>query len=255
MLKGLVFFDLDGTLLNEYSDVGETEIKAVKQLQENGYMPIIASGRTVIEIEDILEKTGINSIISMNGQHGIFDNEIIFHKQIDNNILINLKQMVLSRDEELAFYNNEKIRITGHDDMAKKCFERIRSDVPPIDGEMYIKDPVYMALVLCNIGDEEYKEAFPELEFVRNGPYSIDVFSKGSSKATGIKTLMEKLQLQQIPTYAFGDGLNDLEMFDLVDYPVAMGNAVEELKEKASYVTETNLNNGIVQGLRHYHLI
>lgn len=255
MINGLVFFDLDGTLLNEHSDVGEAEIASIQQLKKNGYMPIIATGRSVIEIENILKKTGINSIISMNGQLGIFNNELIYQKKMDKNVLENLKEMVLSRNEQLAFYNKEKIRITSHGEMAKKCYTWINSELPLIDGNMYETDPVNMVLVLSDEGDEEYKQAFPELAFVRNGPYSIDVFTSGGSKAEGIKILVEKLQLQQIPTYAFGDGFNDIEMFDLVDYPVAMGNAVEVLKEKASYVTETNLNNGIAQGLKHYKLI
>lgn len=50
-------------------------------------------------------------------------------------------------------------------------------------------------------------------------------------------------------TYAFGDGLNDLEMFELVKYPVAMGNAFDIVKKSASYVTTSNDEDGIVNGL------
>jgi hydroxymethylpyrimidine pyrophosphatase-like HAD family hydrolase len=51
-------------------------------------------------------------------------------------------------------------------------------------------------------------------------------------------------------TYAFGDGLNDLEMFELVKYPVAMGNAFDIVKKSASYVTTSNDEDGIVNGLQ-----
>ena len=56
-------------------------------------------------------------------------------------------------------------------------------------------------------------------------------------------------------TYAFGDGANDLEMFQEVDIAIAMGNAIPLLKEKANYVSADNDKGGIIQGLKQYHLI
>ncbi len=66
---------------------------------------------------------------------------------------------------------------------------------------------------------------------------------------------MKKLDLGDIPSYAFGDQMNDLQMFAEVKFPIAMGNGVPEVKEKASFVTKSNINGGIVNGLRHYGLI
>ena len=43
----------------------------------------------------------------------------------------------------------------------------------------------------------------------------------------------------------FGDDTNDLVMFDSQWTSVAMGNAVDELKEKASFVTDANIDDGI----------
>jgi Cof subfamily protein (haloacid dehalogenase superfamily) len=254
-MKGFVFFDLDGTLLNNNSDVDSEVVEVIEKLKENDYEPIIATGRTVFEIRHIMDKTGISSIISMNGQSGIYHWKEVFEKTMDVEVLKRLKEMALTRNEHVAFYNAEKIGITGHNDTARKAYELIHEAVPNIDGSMYENEKVNMALVLSDIGDKEYKEAFPELTFIRNGPASIDVIPMGGSKAAGIKTFLETLEIGGLPTFAFGDGLNDIEMFELVDYGIAMGNARESLKERASYVTETNVNNGIKQGLKHYNLI
>ncbi|WP_068676341.1 Cof-type HAD-IIB family hydrolase [Oceanobacillus sp. Castelsardo] len=254
-MKGFVFFDLDGTLLNNKSDVDPNVIKVIDDLEKNDYEPIIATGRTVFEVRHIMEKTGISSIISMNGQSGIYRGKEVFEKTMDVEILKRLKDMALSRNEHVAFYNAEKIGITGHNDTARKAYELIHEAVPNINGSLYEDEKINMVLVLSEIGDKEYKAAFPELSFIRNGPASMDVIPKGGSKAAGIKTFLETLKIGGLPTYAFGDGLNDIEMFELVDYGIAMGNARDALKEKASYVTETNMNNGIEQGLKHYNLI
>lgn len=255
MVKGLVFFDLDGTLLNDKSDVDEDVVETIWKLKENDFVPIIATGRTIVEIKSILQKTGITSIISMNGQHGVYDGKEVYGKSIDIDSLKRLKKMVLSKGEQIAFYNPDKIRITGYNEAAEKCYEYVNGELPPIDGKIYEREPVNMLLVLTKTGDDEYKKEFPEFNFIRNSPFSIDVFDKDSSKAEGIKVFIEKLGLKDIPTYAFGDGLNDMEMFEIVDYPIAMGNAISVLKEKAAYITESNLNKGIEQGLKYYNLI
>lgn len=255
MLNGIVFFDLDGTLLNERSDVNREVVEAIEKLKENGYLPIVATGRTVFEIKHILEKTGIQSIISMNGQLGILNGEKVFEKVINRETLIRLREMVASRKEEIAFYNAEQITITGHNELVKNAYDVLNSPMPRIDETMYKNSHVNMALVIADNGDELYKQEFPELNFVRNCDYSIDVISRGVSKATGIKMMLQKLGAENVPTFAFGDGFNDIEMIELVDYGIAMGNAVEPLKEKAKHITETNVNNGIVHGLKHFNLI
>ena len=76
--------------------------------------------------------------------------------------------------------------------------------------------------------------------------FSIDIVRKGVSKGSGVKNLFNTLGLNGIPTYAFGDGINDLALFEACDYGIAMGNAREELKEKATFISTKNTENGIV---------
>ena len=72
---------------------------------------------------------------------------------------------------------------------------------------------------------------------------------KGVNKANTLKELgkMENISLDEM--IFFGDGLNDLEVMDEIGLGVAMGNALEEIKEKAREVTETNNEDGIVKFL------
>lgn len=61
----LVFFDLDGTLLNEESLVDEDVKEALVQLKDNGAVPFIATGRSPIEIQHVLKETVIDSFITL----------------------------------------------------------------------------------------------------------------------------------------------------------------------------------------------
>ena len=64
-MKGFVFFDLDGTLLNGESKVDKATAEAIQTLKDNGYEPFIATGRSPAETRDIMESANIHSGIFM----------------------------------------------------------------------------------------------------------------------------------------------------------------------------------------------
>ena len=84
---------------------------------------------------------------------------------------------------------------------------------------------------------------------------AFEIYSNVISKATGVQKVLEYLNLNVQDSYAFGDGLNDLEMIQTVGTGVAMGNAVDEAKAVANYETDRIENDGIVKALKHFELI
>lgn len=255
--KSFVFFDLDGTLLNNESKVEPEVVKALEQMQLDGHIPFIATGRSPMEIEFVLESTTIDSFITLNGQYIVYQGKEIYRKSIAKETLIRLKQATEEREFALSFYTSEKIRATRETSSLKKAYQFIHSEAPSIDDSFHLTEEILMALVLSTQKEEDayFREHFPELSFYRNTPYSMDTISKGNSKATGIKALMKALELEHLPTYAFGDGANDREMIDYVDYGVVMGNGLPDLKQRATYVTAENTKGGIIEGLKYFDLI
>ena len=83
----------------------------------------------------------------------------------------------------------------------------------------------------------------------------IEMVPKGFSKATGIKKVCELLDISHSNTYAFGDSANDVDMLNYVQFGIAMGNASKEAKDASDYVTSSISENGIKNGLKHFHLI
>ncbi|MNH24318.1 putative phosphatase [compost metagenome] len=78
----------------------------------------------------------------------------------------------------------------------------------------------------------------------------MDVLPGNGSKANGIAQMIKALGVAKEDVYAFGDGLNDLEMLSFVGHGIAMGNAEDEVKAAASYVTSHVSENGIYEGLK-----
>lgn len=254
-IKALVFFDLDGTLLGDNSKICPDTLTSLQQLTQNGYLPIIATGRTNPEISEILQETGITSAITMNGQYAVVENKEIINHKIPNQLTQTLLEKTQNFGQELAFYTHQKIKISNHSEWALNHYNHLNQPIPELNNDDLSQQDFNMLLILGNEHDDFYKNTFPELSFYRNTPYSIDVVSLGNSKGTGVLEIKKALGLENIPTYAFGDGPNDLELLEACDYRIAMGNAITPLKEIATFVTSDNTNGGITKGLKHYHLI
>ncbi|MBC1744374.1 Cof-type HAD-IIB family hydrolase [Listeria seeligeri] len=253
--RGICFFDMDGTLLNSESKVLDSSLRALDKLRENNIIPVIATGRTLTEISQQMNITGIESAVMMNGQMVVFEGEKVYEDVLEEELLERLTQEAKSQNVEICYYNDKRIGASAINPVVKAHYDFLGEPTPMIRENMYKEETINMALLLLESGDEYFPERFKELQFVRNTPFSNDVLRKGGSKAVGIAKLLEVMGYQDVPTYAFGDGMNDLEMFGAVNYSVAMENAVPLLKEQATFITKDNNNDGIKLGLEKFGLI
>jgi Cof subfamily protein (haloacid dehalogenase superfamily) len=233
--KQIVFFDLDGTLLTSELKVANSSIEAIQAIKKRGIEPVIATGRTISEISSILEVTGIFSCVAMNGQYVVYQGELIYENQLDRNEVRALHRDAERNGHDMAFYNTDTITVTAKDsELIAKNYQRVGSGYPPVDASLYLSESIYLMILFCEEGEEAYyQEHFPYFQFVRNSPFGCDVYPAGTSKATGVKHLLSHQNLSSDAAYAFGDGLNDIEMCQLVKNTVAMGNAVDEIKQLA----------------------
>ncbi|MEC6748959.1 Cof-type HAD-IIB family hydrolase [Marinilactibacillus sp. XAAS-LB27] len=253
----LVFFDLDGTLLNEQSQLDTDVIEALSELKRNGGVPFIATGRSHLQVEHVLKETVIDSFISLNGHYIQYEGQDIYEGIFDQDLLDRVQTEVEDQDITVAYYSKEGFRLTRRDENAVAAYQFIHADAPEIDESYYEEKDILMVLLFTQdlAVDDIFHKNFPELSFYRNSPYSIDTILKENSKAIGIQKLVEKLGLEGVPTYAFGDGPNDIEMLEVADHSVAMGNGTEEVKALADYVAKKNTDGGIVDGLKYFNLI
>ncbi|MGM0217287.1 Cof-type HAD-IIB family hydrolase [Enterococcus sp. AZ126] len=254
-IQAVAFFDLDGTLLNHKSQITPEITEAISRLKANNVLPLIATGRTVVEIDHFMKDSGIDSAIVMNGQFIQVDGKKVYSDEFTYEECLNMFEHVKSLGHELSFYNDRQIWCSGHNEIVTKAYDFIHSDAPVIDRSTLKDKTVNMMLILSEDGDEHYLKHFPEMTFYRNGPFSIDTVRKGVSKGSGVKKLFQKLELPSVPTFAFGDGMNDIALFEACDNKIAMGNARNELKERSSFITKKNTEGGIVHALKHFDLI
>ncbi|WP_125712912.1 Cof-type HAD-IIB family hydrolase [Companilactobacillus kedongensis] len=253
--QGTVFFDLDGTLLNEHSQVDPDVADAIHQLRENNYLPVICTGRAPDEIVDITDATGIDTNITLNGALVQSEQEIIYENILEPELIEQVIDTATDFGDVVGMHSYTTTKINRRTDVVEDFYDMVHIDLPKVDADFYKKVKVPMIVVVSPEKEDRYQVQYPSLKFYKTGTYSIDVVKKGITKMSGIQNLIKNMELTDKPVYAFGDGPNDLEMIQSADYSIAMANGTDEIKNSASYVTSANVDNGIRNGLKHYNLI
>ncbi|MET3698156.1 hypothetical protein SAMN05877753_10812 [Bacillus oleivorans] len=256
-MSKIVFFDIDGTLLRHDKTIPESTKKAIRLLKEQDVFVAIATGRAPFMFEDIRKELEIDSYVSFNGQYVVFENEPIYKNPLNQEALIRLHEKAMSYNHPLVFLNEDDMKADILEDvMVTEAMGSLLFGYPEKDETYYLKNKVYQSLLFCTEDwQQEYEREFDAFTFIRWHEFSMDVIPKGGSKAEGIKQMLDKIGFQLKDSFAFGDGLNDIEMIQAVGTGVAMGNAVEVLKRHADFVTKDVDDDGLEYGLKSVGLI
>ena len=262
----VAFFDVDGTVVDnnkgphkhsEIELVPKSTIEAIQKLKANGVTPFIATGRAPFMIESLLEGLGIDSYICMNGQYAVTKGEVIFENRFSEELLSRIEAVAKERELPLLWMPVSQYILSG-DNKQYVTDALVNMNLPEaiIKDEMSVSElPIYQMVVGMKV---EHDHAFSEIKDVRElrwQPTAIDLIPTGSSKASTITHILEKLNLKPENAIAFGDGLNDMEMLEVVGIGVAMGNAHEKTKSYADFVSRSVSEDGIEYALKHFNLI
>jgi Cof subfamily protein (haloacid dehalogenase superfamily) len=256
-MSKIVFFDIDGTLLDHEKKLPEKTKKAIQQLKQSGVYTAIATGRAPFMFAQLRAELGIDSFVSFNGQYVVFENKVIHSRPLSKKQLQLLEEEASGKKHPIVFMNEKtmKSNIPYHP-YIEESLGTLKFPHPEYRPQFYLDRDIYQALLFCETGQETYyEEHYPDFRFIRWHDYSVDVLPAGGSKAEGIKRLIAKLGFRIEDVYAFGDGLNDIEMIQTAGTGVAMGNALPSVKKYADIVTKDVAENGIFEGLKMLKLI
>ena len=256
-MKKIVFFDIDGTLLDYEKKLPVSTKKAIHLLKENGVFVAIATGRAPFMFTSLRKELDIDSFVSFNGQYVVFENEVIYKNPLDHKEVETFLQASTANGHPLIFMNEVTMKATtNHHPFIETSLGSLLFPHPEEDRSFYLHNEIYQTLLFCEIEDEKlYFNNYPKFNFIRWHPYSVDILPNGGSKAIGIKKMIDRLGFELKDVYAFGDGLNDLEMLKAVGTGIAMGNSVPEAKSVANLVTSDVDKDGIWNGLKELDLI
>ncbi|WP_040203152.1 Cof-type HAD-IIB family hydrolase [Neobacillus jeddahensis] len=250
--KKLIFFDIDGTLLTEEKTLPLSTKQAIYRLKELGHELAIATGRAPFMFKELREELGIDSFVSFNGQYVVYNGKPVYQNPLDQEELQLLIGEAERQQNPLIYENHEQMctNIEFHPHIEEGMGSLKLAQKPFYNPVFYQGRDIYQSLLFCNETEQAgYREKFSQFEFVRWHELSVDVLPAGGSKAKGIEALIRYLNIPLEDVYAFGDGMNDIEMLTFVQNSVAMGNAVDQVKAVAKYVTKHVDEDGLLRGL------
>ncbi|XEC97237.1 Cof-type HAD-IIB family hydrolase [Paenibacillus tarimensis] len=250
-MSKMIFFDIDGTLLDHDKRLPQSTKDAIRQLQSNGHRVAIATGRGPFMFKTLREELGIQSYVSYNGQYVVWEGEPVYTNPISRRLLHEVSEFAGRHRHPIVYMDHDSMKKNEHyHAYIEESIATLKVAQPGHDPEYYKGRPIYQCLLFCTADEEAlYRERFGELDFIRWHRYSMDILPKGGSKAAGIEKLLDFLKLNRNDVYAFGDYLNDIEMLQYVGHGVAMGNAPDVVKKAAKHVTKDVGEDGIKYGL------
>ncbi|MBU5468339.1 Cof-type HAD-IIB family hydrolase [Virgibacillus sp. MSJ-26] len=258
MTQKIIFFDIDGTLLNDQKELPNSTEQSIQRLKKDGHIVAIATGRAPFIFKDLREQLGISSYVSLNGQYVVLNGKVVYRNPLNLPALNELVAFSEERNNPILYMSHADWRASGKrnafvEDIigSLKVPYKVTFESSPYDAYEN-----FQAVLFCDAEEEElYKERFNQFNFIRWHEHSVDVLPTGGSKAEGIERLIKAADLKQENAYAFGDGLNDMEMLKYIPNSVAMGNALEPVKNVAKFVTKTVDEDGIEYGLKELGLL
>ncbi len=257
MAYKIVFFDIDGTLLDEEKNIPDDAAEAIRALKESGVEPVIATGRAPYFFQPIAEKLGIDSWVSLNGAYVVYKGKEVYERTIP---LADLEKLVAlaSRNGHPLVFEGKRDYFASAEGHASvfDSIESLKVRHPAVDPEFWKTESVYQVFLHCESREEQpYVDELPNLRFVRWHKNAMDVLTATGSKADGIAALLRTLGMTREEAVAFGDGLNDKEMLELVGLGIAMGNSHEQLLPYADHVTSRVDEGGVKNGLAYAGLL
>ena len=250
-MKKYLFFDIDGTLTNANPGgiVTESTKRTLKKLKENGHFIAIATGRANYFAIDFAKENGFENMVSDGGNGLMINNEVQEIEPLDFTTCNQIIDECLKADIPFAVaINNEATLYSNYPKEIKMQMPGTLHQDTNID--FHQVNAIYKIFIGCTIEQEAKIPSILKLPFMR---YLADhVIIEPMDKYKGIKKMVTLVGGKEEDIVVFGDGKNDYSMMKEAPMSIAMGNAIDEVKEIATFVTKSNVEDGIEYACKHF---
>ena len=254
----IIFFDIDDTLRNSKTGFIPSTIPTVfKQLREKGILTGIATGRGIFGVVSEIKALKPDFFVTLNGAY-IEDKKgnVIYSNKIAKDKVEEYITWTKEVGIDYGLVGSHAAKLSRRTEMISQAIDPIYPDLE-VDPDFYQKEDIYQMWTFEDQGDDlKLPDTLAStLRMVRWHRNSSDVVPLNGSKAAGVAKVVEHLGLKPENVMVFGDGLNDMELFDYAGINIAMGVSHDKIKEKADYITKTLEEDGIFDALEGFGMV
>jgi len=260
----LVLSDVDGTLVDREKGLTEDAIHAVQRLKENDVLFAVTSGRPPRGLTMLIEPLDLTTPLAAFNGGLIVDRELktlqelIINDDIVGPIIEVLEEHGLSvwvyqgtewfvLDLKGPHVEHEAL-VCEFGPSQLENFDAVRGDIVKIVGVS--DDPAVVASATQTL-----RERFGDgASATSSQTYYVDVTHRDANKGSVVKYLAEVLSIDTREIAVIGDMQNDLLMFEVAGVSIAMGNASDDVKQRATYVSTGNDDEGFANAIENFIL-
>jgi hypothetical protein len=261
----LLAVDIDGTLLNNRREITAKTKKAIYQAIDRGVVFTISSGRPIQGVEMITRQLELDiPVITYNGAMVITGStrNVIYSCCMREEDALLVERLGKERNTTIAIWSDNQLFVNKMDERAEK-YSHISGTQPKLYGDIYelIRKGIskilwYDEVERINAFEREMHELVgPSMNFHTSQPFFLEFVDVNASKAIALEKLGEHYGIRREEMIAVGDGYNDISMIEYAGLGVAMGNAPDDIKQQADYVTLSNENDGVAHVIEKFILI
>ena len=269
-MKKILFTDLDGTLLNNHSQIDAKMKQALQEMTVKGHYLVLSSGRPLDSILEVKQLAQINFsnifIIASNGAviYNCDTKEIVHEIRVSFADVTNVWNFAKKHKVHVQTYTDNSIITASEDE--EILFYRQRIHLPLILSDKpcnIMKKPPHK-LLLIDLYNHTHIEGIQKLleqtygdrlQTVFSNPYYLEVFAKDAGKGNSLRYLCDYLNIPLANSFAAGDAENDLSMLQAAGTAIVMCNGTDEIKKHADIITERSNNEcGLAEIIYKYIL-
>lgn len=259
----MVVCDIDDTLVHKELHLSKEIIQIIEKLKENEIYFTFATGRMPYRVE-VFEKEAALQIpyVANNGSILYSDGRIVYSKMLKASLLKDTLQKFMKEDPEFTVifsYEDKECPIRRTSWIEERLHKYKGYDETLGNTDEVWAQEVHKVYVLDNDRTgmiSRVAKALDELNggfsYFQYGEYSMEIVAEDCSKASGVKRLIEYMNLNKDEVMAIGDHTNDIEVVSMVGLGVAVGNATAKLKEVANYVATGEVENGVIEAINKF---
>ncbi len=262
----LVAMDLDDTLLRDDWTISPRVILAIQKAIAQGVKMTIATGRMTISARPYVEQLGLDiPVITYHGAmiQQVLSGDILFRCVIPSALATEIVEDVASRGVHAQIYLKDRV-ITPElnawsDEYARIASVRIEEANL---STLLSQEPDGVEKILL-MGEESVLDQLAPLlrhsygekvHITKSKPCFLEITHSLVNKGVALAALAKHLGIERSEVMAIGDSFNDIEMIIYAGLGVAMGNARQEIQDRADIVTASNEEDGVAEAIERYVL-
>lgn len=255
--KIILITDLDGTLLTTDKKILPVDMEAIDELRSAGGKFTIATGRGYSMAAPVAQKVGLDMPAVIFNGAAVYDfkqGKFLWHSEVFSGAREYIKRLVAKfPDIAIEVLREKVVSVIGMNDVEKRHlgFENVTPDIQTVDS---VPDGNWLKILIAYPPEKmdkvvEFAEKYcsENVNLVRSEPHFYEILPQGVSKDYGFKKLLEIMQFKDMFTVAAGDYMNDYAMIKNADLGVAVGSALDKVKEAAKLVVCDNDHGAIAE--------